>query len=165
MPSLRVGFSCRVIKLRVSFWIFSPIRTAQHSCLSCINETRARMVLIDVLSLSTKNTNNKNAFQCGAYRPLHWPSLLHGCPPPSPHHAPHMCLFGVLVLLICVQILVHLDCFSHSLTMEVWKPARWKTAKIIETSTPMPCTPSVDRMIGTRFWKCRLTQNFVCRRQ
>ena len=26
---------------------------------------------------------------------------------------------GVLVLLICVQILVRLDCFSHSITMEV----------------------------------------------
>ena len=26
---------------------------------------------------------------------------------------------GVLVLLICVQILVHPDCFSHSTTMEV----------------------------------------------
>ena len=37
---------------------------------------------------------------------------------------------GVLVLLICVQILVCLDCFSHSIIMEVWKPARWKTAKI-----------------------------------
>ena len=37
---------------------------------------------------------------------------------------------GVLVLLICVQIHVHIDCFSHSFTMEVWKPARWKTAKI-----------------------------------
>ena len=37
---------------------------------------------------------------------------------------------GVLVLLICVQILVSLDCFFHSITMEVWKPARWKTAKI-----------------------------------
>ena len=23
-----------------------------------------------------------------------------------------------------------LDCFSHSITMEVWKPARWKTAKL-----------------------------------
>ena len=38
-------------------------------------------------------------------------------------------LWGVLVLLICVQILVRLDCFSHRITMEVWKPARWKTAK------------------------------------
>ena len=37
---------------------------------------------------------------------------------------------GVLVLLICLQILVRLDYFSHSITMEVWKPARWKTAKI-----------------------------------
>ena len=36
---------------------------------------------------------------------------------------------GVLVLLVSVQILVHLDCFSYSITMEVWKPARWKTAK------------------------------------
>ena len=33
-------------------------------------------------------------------------------------------------LLICVQILVRLDCFSHSITMEVWKPARWKTVEI-----------------------------------
>ena len=24
---------------------------------------------------------------------------------------------------------MRLDCFSHSITMEVWKPARWKTAK------------------------------------
>ena len=39
-------------------------------------------------------------------------------------------LRGVHVLVICVQILVRLDCFSHSITMEVWKPARWKTAKI-----------------------------------
>ena len=40
--------------------------------------------------------------------------------------------WGVLVLLICTQILVRLDCFSHSITMEVWKLARWKkTAKII----------------------------------
>ena len=37
---------------------------------------------------------------------------------------------GVLVLLICVQILVRLDCFSQGITMEVWKPAWWKTAKI-----------------------------------
>ena len=36
---------------------------------------------------------------------------------------------GVLVLLVSVQILVRLDCFSHSITMEVWKPAQWKTAK------------------------------------
>ena len=33
---------------------------------------------------------------------------------------------GVLILLICVQILVRLD----SITMEVRKPAWWKTAKI-----------------------------------
>ena len=38
--------------------------------------------------------------------------------------------WGVPVLLICVQILVRLDCFSHSIAMEVWKPARWKTVKI-----------------------------------
>ena len=31
--------------------------------------------------------------------------------------------------LVSVQILVRLDCFSHSITMEVWKPARWMTAK------------------------------------
>ena len=37
---------------------------------------------------------------------------------------------SVLVLLICVQILVHLNCFSQSITMEVWKPSRWKTGKI-----------------------------------
>ena len=37
--------------------------------------------------------------------------------------------WGVLVLLVSVQILVRLDCFSHSITMEVWKPARWKRAK------------------------------------
>ena len=36
---------------------------------------------------------------------------------------------GVLVLLVSVQILARLDCFSQSITMEVWKPARWKTAK------------------------------------
>ena len=30
--------------------------------------------------------------------------------------------WGVLVLLLSVQILVRLDCFSHSITMEVWKP-------------------------------------------
>ena len=35
---------------------------------------------------------------------------------------------GVLVLLICVQILVRFGCFSHSITL--WKPAWWKTAKI-----------------------------------
>ena len=39
-------------------------------------------------------------------------------------------LRGVHVLVICVQIHVRLDCFSHSITIEVWKPARWKTAKI-----------------------------------
>ena len=37
--------------------------------------------------------------------------------------------WGVLVLLISVQILVRLDYFSHRITTEVWKPARWKTAK------------------------------------
>ena len=37
---------------------------------------------------------------------------------------------GVLFLLIWVPILVRLDCLSHSITMEVWKPVRWKTAKI-----------------------------------
>ena len=35
----------------------------------------------------------------------------------------------MLVSLVSVQILVHLDWFSHSITMEVWKPAQWKTAK------------------------------------
>ena len=37
---------------------------------------------------------------------------------------------GVLVLLICVQIFERRDCFSHRITIEVWKPAQWKTAKI-----------------------------------
>ena len=37
---------------------------------------------------------------------------------------------GALVSLICLQILIRLHCFSHSITMEVWKSARWKTAKI-----------------------------------
>ena len=32
--------------------------------------------------------------------------------------------WGVLVLLISVRILVRLDCFSHSITIEVLKPAR-----------------------------------------
>ena len=32
--------------------------------------------------------------------------------------------WGVLVLLICVQIFVRLDCISHNITMQVWKPAR-----------------------------------------
>ena len=50
----------------------------------------------------------------------------------TPIHAPatYPIPRGVFVLLICVQILVRLDCFSRSITMEVWKPARWKTTKI-----------------------------------
>ena len=34
-----------------------------------------------------------------------------------------MQFWGVLIVLICVQIPVRLDCISHSITMEVWKPA------------------------------------------
>ena len=52
---------------------------------------------------------------------LEFPKLPTGC---------NLSLWGVLVLLICVQILVCLDCFSHNNIVEVWKPARWKTAKI-----------------------------------
>ena len=37
---------------------------------------------------------------------------------------------GVLVLLVSVQILLCLDFFCHSITMEVWKPARWKNSQI-----------------------------------
>ena len=37
---------------------------------------------------------------------------------------------GVLVLLKYVPRLVRLDCFSHSITMDGFTPARWKTAKI-----------------------------------
>ena len=37
---------------------------------------------------------------------------------------------GVLVLLNCVPILVSLDWFSHCITMEMFTPAQWKTAKI-----------------------------------
>ena len=33
--------------------------------------------------------------------------------------APEVNLRGVLVLLICVQIFVRFDCFSHSITIEV----------------------------------------------
>ena len=43
---------------------------------------------------------------------------------------------GVLVLLICVQILVHLDCFSHSITMKCENPLGEKQPKFTETSTP-----------------------------
>ena len=36
---------------------------------------------------------------------------------------------------------MRLDCFSHSITMEVWKPARWKTAKIHRNEhTPGVCS-------------------------
>ena len=38
--------------------------------------------------------------------------------------------WGVLDLLNCVQIRARLGCFSHSITMEALKPARYKTAKI-----------------------------------
>ena len=37
-----------------------------------------------------------------------------------------MCSFYWFVCKFCV----YLDCFSHSITVEVWKPARSKTAKI-----------------------------------
>ena len=38
-----------------------------------------------------------------------------------------------------VQILVRLDCFSHSITMVVWKPARWKQPNFTETSPTEGC--------------------------
>ena len=38
-------------------------------------------------------------------------------------------------LLICVQILVRLDCFSHSITMEVWNVLGEKQPKFTETNT------------------------------
>ena len=38
-------------------------------------------------------------------------------------------LRGVLVLLICVQIFVRFDCFSHSITIEVWKTCPVKNSQ------------------------------------
>ena len=45
----------------------------------------------------------------------------------------------------------HLYCFSHSITMEVWKLVQWKTAKIhwndhTLDADPLHADPSVDRM-------------------
>ena len=59
-----------------------------------------------------------------------WDCVKDGCLPDwsVPHQ--ELLSWSVLVLLICLQILVHLDCFSHSIKMEVRKPARWKTVKI-----------------------------------
>ena len=65
------------------------------------------------------------------------------------------CTRGVLVLSICVQILVRLACFPHSITMEVWKPARWKTVKIHRNKHP---TGSV--LVFLKFWyfSCELKE-------
>ena len=53
----------------------------------------------------------------------------------------------MLVLLVSVQILVRLDCFSHSITMEVWKPARWKTAKFHWNEHTPGITPRRERQL------------------
>ena len=57
---------------------------------------------------------------------------------------------GVLVLLLSVQILVRLDCFSHSITMEVWKPTRWKTAKFHQNEHVPGCLITSSRLRGNK---------------
>ena len=75
----------------------------------------------------------------------HWLKMI------AKHHhlfPPKMCVTrmhsrGVLVLLVSVQILVRLDCFSHSIKMEVWKPARWKRARFHRNEhSPVRCVSS-----------------------
>ena len=71
---------------------------------------------------------------------------------------------GVLVLLICVQTLVCLDCFSHIITMEMWK-----TAKIYwNEHTPEMFPFGPIWLIFIQFWgkfwpKNRLSHLWGCR--
>ena len=71
----------------------------------------------------------------------------------------HLHLFAltrsVLVLLIWVRSLVHRDLFSHSITMEWWKPARLKTAKFTKRSRPRGVhffIPSLSHHLFHRFF-------------
>ena len=56
----------------------------------------------------------------------------------------HILYWGVLHLLNCEQIPARLDCFSHSITIETLRPARYKTA----TSNRIKHTPSVGVSVG-----------------
>ena len=60
----------------------------------------------------------------------------------------------MLVLLVSVQILVRLDWFSHSITMEVWKPARWKRTKFHQNEhTPGISHVTLDiKMFQLKCW-------------
>ena len=64
--------------------------------------------------------------------------------------------WDVLVLLICVQILVRLDCFCHSITKEAWKPARWNKVKIHRNEHTPGDSGSRKRKILPKNWKSTL---------